>query len=149
MRILVINGPNLNMLGIREPDIYGKKTYKDLCDMIETFAKENHIEVELYQSNYEGDIVTKIQQAYKNFDGIVINPAAYTHTSVAILDALKAVGIRTCEVHISDVNEREPFRHLSYVSYYAEKSFIGLGFDGYIEAIKYFTSSQTAEKSAE
>lgn len=137
MRILVINGPNLNMLGIREPDIYGKKTYKDLCSMIESFAKENNIEVELYQSNYEGDIVTKIQNAYKNFDGIVINPAAYTHTSVAILDALKAVGIRTCEVHISDVNEREPFRHLSYVSYYAEKSFIGLGFDGYIEAIKY------------
>ncbi|MBE6756448.1 MAG: type II 3-dehydroquinate dehydratase [Ruminococcaceae bacterium] len=137
MRILVINGPNLNMLGIREPDIYGKKTYKDLCDMIESFAKENDVEVELYQSNYEGDIVTKIQEAYRNFDGIVINPAAYTHTSVAILDALKAVGIRTCEVHISDVNEREMFRHLSYVSYYAEKSFIGLGFDGYIEAIKY------------
>lgn len=139
MRILVINGPNLNMLGIREPDIYGKKTYKDLCDMIEVFAKENDIDVELYQSNYEGDIVTKIQQAYNSFDGIVINPAAYTHTSVAILDALKAVGIRTCEVHISDVNEREPFRHLSYVSYYAEKAFIGLGFDGYIEAIKYLT----------
>ena len=137
MRILVINGPNLNMLGIREPDIYGKKTYKDLCEMIENFAEENKIEVELYQSNYEGDIVTKIQEAYQKFDGIVINPAAYTHTSVAILDALKAVGIRTCEVHISDVNEREPFRHLSYVSYYAEKSFIGLGFDGYIEAIKY------------
>lgn len=142
MRILVINGPNLNMLGIREPDIYGKKTYKDLCDMIESFAKENNIEVELYQSNYEGDIVTKIQKAYKNFDGIVINPAAYTHTSVAILDALKAVGIRTCEVHISDVNEREPFRHLSYVSYYAEKSFIGLGFDGYIEAIKYLANNK-------
>lgn len=137
MRILVINGPNLNMLGIREPDIYGRKTYKDLCEMIETFAEENNIEVELYQSNHEGDIVTKIQEAYKNFDGIVINPAAYTHTSVAILDALKAVGIRTCEVHISDVNEREPFRHISYVSYYAEKSFIGMGFDGYIEAIKY------------
>lgn len=137
MRILVINGPNLNMLGIREPDIYGRKTYKDLCEMIEAFAEENNIEVELYQSNHEGDIVTKIQEAYKNFDGIVINPAAYTHTSVAILDALKAVGIRTCEVHISDVNEREPFRHLSYVSYYAEKSFIGMGFDGYIEAIKY------------
>ena len=137
MRILVINGPNLNMLGIREPDIYGRKTYKDLCEMIEAFAEENNVEVELYQSNHEGDIVTKIQEAYKNFDGIVINPAAYTHTSVAILDALKAVGIRTCEVHISDVNEREPFRHLSYVSYYAEKSFIGMGFDGYIEAIKY------------
>lgn len=141
MRILVINGPNLNMLGIREPEIYGKKTYKDLCDMIEVFAKENGVDVELYQSNYEGDIVTKIQQAYNKFDGIVINPAAYTHTSVAILDALKAVGIRTSEVHISDVNEREPFRHLSYVSYYAEKSFIGLGFDGYIEAIKYLTKN--------
>lgn len=137
MRILVINGPNLNMLGIREPDIYGKKTYKDLCGMIENFAKENNIEIDLYQSNYEGDIVTKIQEAYGKFDGIVINPAAYTHTSVAILDALKAVGIRTCEVHISDVNERESFRHISYVSYYAEKSFIGMGFDGYIEAIKY------------
>ena len=140
MRILVINGPNLNMLGIREPDIYGKKTYKDLCDMIESFAKENDVEVELYQSNYEGDIVTKIQEAYRNFDGIVINPAAYTHTSVAILDALKAVGIRTCEVHISDVNEREMFRHLSYVSYYAEKSFIGLGFDGYLRAIDHLLS---------
>ena len=137
MRILVINGPNLNMLGIREPDIYGTKTYKDLCEMIENFVEENNVEVEIYQSNYEGDIVTKIQEAYKKVDGIVINPAAYTHTSVAILDALKAVGIRTCEVHISDVNKREPFRHLSYVSYYAEKSFIGLGFDGYIEAIKY------------
>lgn len=140
MRILVINGPNLNMLGVREPDIYGQKTYSDLCVLIEDFAKENGIDVELYQSNYEGDIVTKIQQAYGKFDGIVINPAAYTHTSVAILDALKAVGIRTCEVHISDVNERESFRHLSYVSYYAEKSFIGLGFDGYIEALKCLTA---------
>ncbi len=137
MRILVVNGPNLNMLGIREPDIYGKKTYKDLCELIEAYAKENNIEVEIYQSNYEGDIVTKIQQAYGNFDGIVINPAAYTHTSVAILDAIKAVGIRTCEVHISDVREREAFRQVSYVSYVAEKSFIGLGLDGYIEAIKY------------
>ncbi len=139
MRILVINGPNLNMLGIREPEIYGRKTYKDLCDMISSFCSEKGIEAEIYQSNYEGDIVTKIQQSYGKTDGIVINPAAYTHTSVAILDALKAVGIRTCEVHISDVNEREPFRHLSYVSYYAEKSFIGMGFEGYIEAIKYLT----------
>ena len=137
MRILVINGPNLNMLGIREPDIYGKNTYQDLCNKIEAFAEESNVDVEIYQSNYEGDIVTKIQQAYKNFDGIVINPAAYTHTSVAILDALKAVGIRTCEVHISDVSTREDFRKTSYVSYYAEKSFIGLGFEGYIEAIKY------------
>ncbi len=141
MRILVINGPNLNMLGIREPDIYGKNTYKDLCDKIEAFAKENNIEVELYQSNYEGDIVTKIQQAYKVFDGLVINPGAYTHTSVAILDAVKAVGIRTCEVHISDVNTREPFRQISYISYAAEKSFIGMGFDGYTEAIKYLNEN--------
>ena len=140
MRILVINGPNLNMLGIREPEIYGRKTYEDLCSMIETFCSENGIDAEIYQSNYEGDIVTKIQQSYGKIDGIVINPAAYTHTSVAILDALKAVGIRTCEVHISDVNERESFRHLSYVSYYAEKSFIGLGFDGYIKAIEYLTT---------
>lgn len=137
MRILVINGPNLNMLGIREPDIYGKKTYKDLCEYIETEAEKLGAEVELYQSNYEGDIVTKIQEAYQKFDGLVINPGAYTHTSVAILDAVKAVGIRTCEVHISDVNTREPFRQISYISYAAEKSFIGLGFDGYIEAMKY------------
>lgn len=139
MRILVINGPNLNMLGIREPEIYGRKTYDDLCEVISSFCGEKGIEAEIYQSNYEGDIVTKIQESYGKTDGIVINPAAYTHTSVAILDALKAVGIRTCEVHISDVNEREPFRHLSYISYYAEKSFIGMGFDGYIEAIKYLT----------
>ena len=142
MRILVINGPNLNMLGIREPDIYGKKTYNDLCSYILEEAEKLNVEVELYQSNYEGDIVTKIQQAYKVFDGIVINPGAYTHTSVAILDALKAVGIRTCEVHISAVNEREPFRQISYVSYFAEKSFIGLGFDGYIEALRYLAENK-------
>lgn len=139
MRILIINGPNLNMLGIREPDIYGKKTYADLCSYIEQEAKAIGVETEIYQSNYEGDIVTEIQRAYGVFDAIVINPAAYTHTSVAILDALKAVGIRTCEVHISDVAKREDFRHVSYVSLYAEKSFIGLGFDGYVEAIKYLS----------
>ncbi len=137
MRILVINGPNLNMLGIREPDIYGKKTYSDLCEYIENSAKELGVETELYQSNYEGDIVTKIQQAYGNFDGIVINPAAYTHTSVAILDAVKSVGIPTCEVHISNVAEREDFRQISYISHAAKARFIGLGFDGYIEAIKF------------
>lgn len=139
MRILIINGPNLNMLGIREPDIYGKKTYADLCSYIEREAKAIGVETEIYQSNYEGDIVTEIQRAYGVFDAIVINPAAYTHTSVAILDALKAVGIRTCEVHISDVSKREEFRQVSYVSLYAEKSFIGLGFDGYVEAIKYLS----------
>lgn len=137
MRILVINGPNLNMLGIREPDIYGKSTYKDLCDLINEEAVKMGVEVEIYQSNYEGDIVTKIQQAYQKFDGIVINPAAYTHTSVAILDALKAVGIPTCEVHISNVAEREDFRQISYVSHVAKERFIGLGFNGYIEAMKY------------
>ncbi len=138
MRILVINGPNLNMLGIREPDIYGKSTYKDLCDLINSEAEKMGVEVEIYQSNYEGDIVTKIQEAYGKFDGIVINPAAYTHTSVAILDAIKAVGIPTCEVHISNVAEREDFRQISYISLVAKERFIGLGFQGYIEAIKYF-----------
>lgn len=141
MRILVINGPNLNMLGIREPDIYGKSTYKDLCDLINEEAVKMGVEVEIYQSNYEGDIVTKIQQAYRKFDGIVINPAAYTHTSVAILDALKAVGIPTCEVHISNVAEREDFRQISYVSYVAKERFIGLGFNGYIEAMKYLINN--------
>ena len=137
MRILVINGPNLNMLGIREPDIYGKKTYKDLCEMIEAFAKGNGIEVKLYQSNYEGDIVTKIQEAYKNFNGIVINPAAYTHTSVAILDALKAVSIPAVEVHISDVDSREPFRQVTYAGLYCERTIKGQGIDGYRQAITY------------
>ena len=135
MKILVINGPNINMLGIREPDIYGKKTYKELVKKIKDHCKAKGVSCELYQSNHEGDIVTKIQKAYKRFDGIVINPAAYTHTSVAILDALKAVGIRTVEVHISDVSAREDFRQISYISKYAEKTIAGLGFDGYIAAI--------------
>ena len=137
MKILVINGPNLNMLGIREPDIYGKSTYSDLVDMISKHAKEKGLEVEFYQSNHEGAIVDKIQEAYKNADGIVINPAAYTHTSVAILDALKAVQLPTVEVHISAVEEREPFRQVSYVSYIAEKTITGKGFDGYIEAVDF------------
>lgn len=137
MHILVINGPNLNMLGIREPDIYGKNTYADLCDMISAKAEEMNITVELFQSNHEGAIVDKIQEAYGKSDGIVINPAAYTHTSVAILDALKAVAIPTCEVHISDVNSREEFRKISYVGMYAEKTFAGYGFDGYTMAMDY------------
>lgn len=137
MHILVINGPNLNMLGIREPDIYGKNTYADLCDMISAKAEEMNITVELFQSNHEGAIVDKIQEAYCKADGIVINPAAYTHTSVAILDALKAVAIPTCEVHISDVNSREEFRKISYVGMYAEKTFAGYGFDGYTMAMDY------------
>ena len=137
MRILVINGPNLNMLGIREPDIYGKNTYKDLCDKIEAFAKENNIEVELYQSNYEGDIVTKIQQAYKAFDGLVINPGAYTHTSIALLDAVKSVGIPTVEVHISKVEEREDFRQVSYIRAACQKTVTGEGLAGYLVAMDF------------
>ena len=139
MKILVVNGPNLNMLGIREPEIYGKQNYAYLCSMIEDYASENKIDVEIYQSNHEGCIVDKIQDAYGKFDGIVINPAAYTHTSVAILDALKSVGIPTVEVHISDVSKREDFRQVSYVRQYCEKTIAGHGFDGYIEAIQYLT----------
>lgn len=137
MKILVVNGPNLNMLGIREPEIYGKQNYAYLCSMIENYASDNKIDVEVYQSNHEGCIVDKIQEAYGKFDGIVINPAAYTHTSVAILDALKSVGIPTVEVHISDVSKREDFRQISYVRQYCEKTIAGHGFDGYIEAIRY------------
>ena len=132
MKILVLNGPNLNMLGIREPEVYGKSTYKDLCALILAHAEKKQVEVEIYQSNHEGDLVDKIQQAYSVFDGIVINPAAYTHTSVALLDALKAV-----EVHISDVSKRESFRQISYVREYCEKTVCGKGFEGYLEAIDY------------
>ncbi|MDD6478690.1 MAG: type II 3-dehydroquinate dehydratase [Oscillospiraceae bacterium] len=135
MKILVVNGPNINMLGIREPEIYGGNTYADLCDMIKDYAAEKKIEVELYQSNCEGDIVTEIQKAYNSFDGIVINPAAYTHTSVAILDAVKAVGLPTVEVHISDVSLREDFRQVSYVRAACIKTIAGYGFKGYLEAI--------------
>ena len=142
MKILVLNGPNLNMLGIREPDIYGKSTYADLCEMIEAHAKETGAEVEIYQSNYEGDLVTKIQEALGVFEGIVINPAAYTHTSVALLDALKAVAIPTVEVHISAVEEREEFRKISYVSLIAEKTITGKGFDGYTEAVDFLCEHQ-------
>lgn len=135
MKILVINGPNLNMLGIREPDIYGKKTYDDLLLYIKEEADRLGIAVEFYQSNHEGDIVDKIQSAYGNTDGIVINPAAYTHTSIAIPDALKAVGIPTVEVHISDISSREAFRRISYVSPVALKTIVGKGFEGYILAM--------------
>ena len=137
MKILVINGPNLNMLGIREPGIYGKNTYEDLCGMIREKASELGVEVSLYQSNYEGELVTWIQQALGVFDGIVLNAGAYTHTSVAILDALKAVSIPTVEVHLSDISKRESFRHLSYVSMAAEKTICGLGFEGYRQALAY------------
>lgn len=137
MHLLIINGPNINMLGIREPDVYGKNTYTDLCEMIKSKSGAMDITVELFQSNHEGAIVDKIQEALGKADGIVINPAAYTHTSVAILDALKAVQIPTCEVHISDINSREEFRKFSYVGLYAEKTFAGFGFDGYVMAMEY------------
>lgn len=140
MRILVINGPNINMLGVREPDIYGKNTYADLCEMIESYAAENGVEVKLFQSNHEGCIVDEIQAALGKFDGIVINPAAYTHTSVAILDALKSVALPAVEIHISDVSAREAFRQISYAGMACEKSFIGMGFEGYLRGIDYLMS---------
>lgn len=135
MKILVLNGPNINMLGIREPDIYGKETYDDLCQKIKNYAKKKGVEVKLLQSNHEGDLVDEIQAAYNKFDGIVINPAAYTHTSVALLDAVKAVGIKTVEVHISDVGSREDFRQTSYIRKAAVATVSGLGTDGYLKAI--------------
>lgn len=138
MKLYIINGPNLNMLGIREPEIYGKLTLQDIESKIKLYCAKNQIDVEFYQSNHEGEIVDIIQSAYQKADGIIINPAAYTHTSVAILDALKAVNIDTVEVHLSDVDEREDFRKLSYVSLFAKKVIKGKGADGYIEAIDFF-----------
>ena len=137
MKFLVINGPNLNLLGLREPSIYGDRSYKALVELIETVCRDEGIAVEVFQSNHEGAIVDKIQAAYGEFDGIVINPAAYTHTSVAILDALKAVSIPAVEVHISDISQREAFRQLSYPGMYCEKTIKGHGFAGYREAIQY------------
>ena len=137
MKFLIINGPNLNMLGLREPDIYGKRDFASLCDFIKGACEKCGVECELFQSNHEGVIVDKIQEAYGNVDGIVINPAAYTHTSVAILDALKAVSIPAVEVHLSDINSREEFRRHSFVSLVAVKTIAGLGFDGYAAAITY------------
>ena len=139
MKILVINGPNINMLGIREPDIYGKSSYQDLIALLEATADRLHIELEHYQSNHEGCIVDKIQEAYGRIDGIVMNPAAYTHTSVAILDALKAVAIPAVEVHISNVDSREDFRKISYPGLYCEKTIKGHGLEGYAEAMEYLT----------
>ena len=137
MKILIINGPNLNMLGLREPAVYGDRNYESLCASIRTWCEEAGVEYEIFQSNHEGVIVDKIQEAYGKVDGILINPAAYTHTSVAILDALKAVSIPTVEVHISKVSEREDFRQVSYVSLCAIKTIQGLGFEGYHEGIRY------------
>lgn len=137
MNILVVNGPNINMLGIREPGIYGKQTFSDLLALLKQTATEEDLHIEQFQSNHEGAIVDTIQAAYGKFDGIVINPAAYTHTSVAILDALKAVSIPAVEVHISDVDSREAFRQISYPGMYCEKTIKGQGLDGYRQAIVY------------
>lgn len=137
MKILVINGPNINMLGIREPEIYGRETYDDLIAYIKEEAKLLNIKVSFYQSNHEGDLVDKIQESYGKYDGIVINPAAYTHTSVALLDVVKAVGIPTVEVHISDPDSRDKFRKTSYIRQACVETIKGKGFKGYIEAIEY------------
>ena len=137
MKIMVINGPNINMIGIREPAIYGTKTFTDLLALLSKTALEEGLEIHQFQSNHEGEIVDKIQQCYRKYQGIVINPAAYTHTSIAILDALKTVSIPAVEVHISDVSAREPFRQLSYAGMYCEKCIKGQGIDGYRQAIEY------------
>ena len=137
MKILVLNGPNINMLGIREPGIYGKQTFSDLLTLLEETALRLNIDMEQFQSNHEGSLVDIIQQAYGNVDGIVINPAAYTHTSVAILDALKAVAIPAVEVHISNVDARESFRQISYPGMYCEKTIKGQGLAGYVQAMEY------------
>ena len=146
MKILVINGPNINMLGIREVNIYGRDTYENLLNLIDQVAHEENIEIEEFQSNHEGDIVDKIQKSYKKIDGIVINPAAHTHTSVAILDALKSVSIPTVEVHISKVSEREEFRQINFIRNYAIKSFEGYGIDGYTKAIIYLKNYLKEQK---
>lgn len=135
-KILVINGPNLNMLGIREPEIYGDKTYENLCREIKEYANKLNIEVDTFQSNHEGEIIDIIQKAYGRYYGIVINPGAYTHTSIAILDALKAVGIRTVEVHLTDIMDREDYRKKSFISEHAEMTICGKGFEGYLQAIE-------------
>lgn len=141
MKILVINGPNINMLGIREPNIYGKNTYSDLLNLLNQAGQDLNIEVEEYQSNHEGYLVDKIQSAFGNTDGIVINPAAYTHTSIAILDALKAVGIPAVEVHISNIDAREPFRQISYTGLACCRTIKGRGLNGYREAIDYLVEN--------
>lgn len=141
MKLLVVNGPNLNMLGIREPELYGAQNYAALCDFVQTEARRLGAEVELFQSNHEGAIVDRIQAAYQNVDGIVINPAGYTHTSVAILDALKAVCIPAVEVHLTDVNQRDEFRKISYVRLACDKTYAGFGFDGYRMAMEYLVET--------
>ncbi len=141
MKILIINGPNLNMLGIREPSHYGRETYADLVKKIETYCDSKGIECEYYQSNHEGCLVDKIQEAYGRFDGIVINPGAYTHTSIALLDAVKSVSIPTVEVHISRLSEREDFRQVSYIRLACVKTITGKGTDGYLQAIDFLANN--------
>lgn len=145
MKILVINGANMNLLGKREPDIYGREDYAALCACIYAHAQSRGIAVECFQSNHEGAIVDRIQAAYRMFDGIVINPAAYTHTSVAILDALKAVAIPAVEVHLTDVSQREEFRNISYAGLACEQRYIGMGFEGYKKAIAYLAKAKEEE----
>jgi 3-dehydroquinate dehydratase-2 len=139
MKILVINGPNINLLGLREPSIYGKENFQSLLSLLENTAEKLGIHVDQFQSNWEGALVDTIQAAYGKYDAIVINPAAYTHTSIAILDALKSVAIPTVEVHISDVSKREAFRQISYAGMACEKTIIGQGIDGYRQALEYLT----------
>ena len=145
MKILVLNGPNINMLGIREPGVYGSQSYAELLRLLQVWADELGVQMEHYQSNHEGCLVDKIQEAYGKFDGIVINPAAYTHTSVAILDALKAVAIPAVEVHISDVSQREDFRQISYAGRACVKTIMGQGLDGYRQAMVFLTEMQNAK----
>ncbi len=145
MRILVINGPNLNMLGIREPEVYGGSTYEDLLAMIRVEADKLGVTIEFFQSNSEGALIDAIQQTYGRDDGIIINPGAYTHTSIALLDAVKAVGLPTVEVHISDPDKREAFRKSSYVGLACEKTIKGHGFEGYIEALQFLHKRLSAE----
>lgn len=148
MKILVINGPNLNLLSVREPDLYGPHTYADLLALIRSFAQERGVEVTFFQSNHEGAIVDAIQGALGTADAIVINPAAYTHTSVAILDALKAVALPAVEVHLTDVNAREPFRHVSYAGMACRKTIAGRGFEGYLDAIRFLLGEPEADDAA-
>ena len=145
MKLLVLNGPNINMLGIREPGVYGSQSYAELLRLLEVWAAELGVEMEHYQSNHEGALVDKIQAAYGHFDGIVINPAAYTHTSIAILDALKAVALPAVEVHISDVKQREDFRQISYAGKACIKTIMGQGLDGYRQAMAFLAQMQNAE----
>lgn len=142
MKLLVINGPNLNLLGVREPAVYGKADYAALCAFIQMAAREAGVEADIVQSNHEGELVDWIQQALGRYDGIVINPAAYTHTSVAILDALKAVALPAVEVHLSDIYQREPFRHVSYAGMACVKTFCGMGFEGYRSAIRFLAENR-------